>query len=391
MAASWGRGRTSRGAEAGHPFLGANVCYSPPLLLQAARSSGLLLRIFKNPAPDLNLRLCVAVVRRSQLVPLTTLESAFDRKIRLVRSTSERILARMALPFDPARLAVGAAVQRSARIGRALESGAHVCAIHGPLKTAHGRKCPCCGPPWFRHVRWDPTATPPAEPLRPVPVLDSPPRTAPDPAQMALALAGLNEYLRLAHAHALGCRDGPGTTPTLETALEEAGQERLPQPNAPAATPQRLTGRRRDKRGRYLAEPHEPTVALHPDERMTQEAVYAGIRALWHQLPHGSRKGLARVLGLPTATVRGIAKGRAGLKPRVLRTEVPGRSPITEAGLPEATRRRCSLVLNQIERGELKAVKTTQRWPNGTLRYVWKRHPPRPNASEGEGDAGLTA
>jgi hypothetical protein len=58
--------------------------------------------------------------------------------------------------------------------------------------------------------------------------------------------------------------------------------------------------------------------------------------------------------------------------------------------VPETTRRRCSRILNQIERGELKPVKTTQVWPNGTPRYHWKRYEPRANASDGEGDAGPT-
>lgn len=45
---------------------------------------------------------------------------------------------------------------------------------------------------------------------------------------------------------------------------------------------------------------------LDPDERMSQEEVYAGVRKAWHQLPYGSRKEFARVLDLPVTTVRGI-------------------------------------------------------------------------------------
>jgi len=116
-----------------------------------------------------------------------------------------------------------------------------------------------------------------------------------------------------------------------------------------------------------------------------QEEVYANVRKVWHQLPHGSRKGFARLLSLPVATVRGIAKGRAGLKTRVLRTQVPDRAPILLGGLPEAVRRRCSRVLSQLERQELRPVKTAQRWPNGTPKYVWRRYPARSNR---EGDAG---
>jgi hypothetical protein len=122
---------------------------------------------------------------------------------------------------------------------------------------------------------------------------------------------------------------------------------------------------------------------------MSQEKVYAGIRKVWHRLPRGSKKGFARLLRLPVATVRGIAKGRAHLTARVLRMAIPGRSPIVPAGLPEAVRRRCSRILNQIERGELEAEKTQQVWPNGCPRYTWKRHPLRKVARDEEGDAGL--
>jgi hypothetical protein len=257
----------------------------------------------------------------------------------------------------------------------AQQSGAYVCEIHGPLPIACGRKCPHCGPPWLRHVRWDPKAAPAAEPLRPAPVLDTVPRTALDPAHMAIALAALNEASRLAHARALGCGDGPGNTPTLESALREAGLERMPE-STPAVPPLSPVRRSRDSlTGRYLPEERAPSGPLNADERMSQDEVYAGVRKIWHQLPHGSRKGFARLLRLPVGTVRGIAKGRARLKARVLRMAVPGRSPIAEGGLPEATRRSCSRVLSQIERGELEAVKTAQVWPNGTPRYVFKRPP----------------
>jgi hypothetical protein len=273
----------------------------------------------------------------------------------------------MALPFDRARLAVGAAVYRAARIGGAQRSGAHVCSIHGPLPIKCGRKCPECGPPWVRHVRWDPMATPPAEPLRPAAVLDPPPRTALDPAQMVLALAALHESDRLAHARALGCRDGPLTTPTPAT--READLERLPEPNAPATPPQRLTERQRDAHGRYVAEPAGADRARVPSQAET----YARIRRDWYGLPNGAKKPYARELGLPVATVRGIVRGRAGLKPRVLRAEVPGRSPIVEGGLPEAVIRRLARVHAEMDRKERVLVKLAGHWPNGCERFAWRR------------------
>jgi hypothetical protein len=287
----------------------------------------------------------------------------------------------MAFPFDPARLAVGAAVQR----GATQQSGAFTCELHGPLPTAHGRKCPHCGPPWFRYVRWDPTATPPVEPLRPAPALDSPTHTALDPAQLAIALAALNEDARVRHARALGCGDGPGSTPTLDTAVREAGVERLPEPNAPPTPPQRLTGRSRDALGRYVAEPPGADRARVPSQAET----YARVRQDWSHLPRGAKKPYARELGLPVATVRGIAKGRAGLKPRVLRTEFPGRSPVVEGGLPEAVIRRLVRVHAEMDRKERVLVKLAGRWPNGCERFVWRRRPPG-GGPQAMGDAGVT-
>jgi hypothetical protein len=334
--------------------------------------------------------------------------------------------------FDPAGRA---AAQLAARIDRAQQQsgGSYACGTHGPLPTACGRKCPLCGPSGF--VRWNPTATPTAELLRPPPLtapkLPAGLATTPTPEQMARSLARLNEDERLAHARALGCRDGPGNTPTLEAArgasgdpqaeapaepprdvglaaireaaarretahlaaqalalgrpawaaprtLEErlraAGLEAIPESDpVPAAGP--VGGRSRDpSTGRYLPEPcpHAPD----PDERMSQEEVYASMRKVWHQLPHGSRKGFARLLRLPVATVRGIAKGRARLKVRILRTAIHGRDSIVPGGLPEAARCRCSRILNQIERGELEPEKTEQHWRNGCPRFHWRRRPP---------------
>jgi len=168
---------------------------------------------------------------------------------------------------------------------------------------------------------------------------------------------------------------------TLEDALREEGLERVPESNAPATPPQRLAERQRDARGRYVAEPLAADRARVPSQAET----YARIRRDWYHLPNGAKKPYARELGLPIGTVRGIARGRrTGLKPRVLRTAVPGRSAIVEGGLPEAVIRRLARVHAEIDRGERVLVKTTQRWPNGCPRFVWRRCPP-----QAVGDAGV--
>jgi hypothetical protein len=186
----------------------------------------------------------------------------------------------------------------------------------------------------------------------------------------------------------MGCRGGEfsGDALTLQAAIAAAGHdptdvlEFLPGPT-------RKPGERlRDEAGRFLPEPF-PTGDT-PSPLLTQADVYARIRRDWYRLPNGAKKPYARELRLPVATVRGIAKGRAGLKARILCHEVPGRSLIIEGGLPQAVRRRLSRVFAEMDRGEWVLMDTGQCWPNGTPRYVYRRMPPRRPRVSREGDAG---
>jgi hypothetical protein len=233
----------------------------------------------------------------------------------------------MAFPFDPARLVVGAAVQRAA----AHQTGAHVCKIHGPLKTAHGRKCPHCGPPWIRYVRWDPAATPQSRRATGTPALDSPPRIALDPAQMAIALAALNESDRLAHARALGCRDGQENTPAV---TEEYPHRRVAWPAASIED----RGLRTELR-RFLSE---------------------------HRGAHGAIAG--EILG---------RRRKRRWRARTLRSIARG-----DAYLFEATRNRIRAVLDEFASGvlRLECVGTLR---NGQPRYVVQRHACAPFKSVG--------
>jgi hypothetical protein len=153
--------------------------------------------------------------------------------------------------------------------------------------------------------------------------------------------------------------------------------------------PMRMPGERlRDEAGRYLPEPPSGDDPPEPEDLLTQVEIYDRVRRDWYQLPNGAKKPYARELRLPVATVRGIAKGRCGLKARMLCHDVPGRSLIIEGGLPLAVRRRLSGVFAEMDRGERVLENTGQHWPNGTRRYVYRRMPPRRPRVSRDGDAG---
>jgi hypothetical protein len=297
----------------------------------------------------------------------------------------------MAFPFDPARLTVGIAVRRAAHHAA---QGAYVCSLHGPLPSGCGRKCPQCGPPWIRYVRRDPTATLPAEPLRPAPVLDSRPRTGLDSAQMARALAALNEADRRAYARYLGCGVGVGTERSADirpedypgcwvclTCNEPATDRchdkrhavvRHPCPSAndpvgPLPEARRpFFGRQRDARGRYTCEAREP---VPEDERMSGEPLRAALRARWFHLPKGSRKPFARHVRVPFNTMHRYAKGCIEL--------------------PAACQRRISKALRMIERGELRltelypGIPQRQLWAANRSSHAWRRHEPTTASARG--------
>jgi hypothetical protein len=89
------------------------------------------------------------------------------------------------------------------------------------------------------------------------------------------------------------------------------------------------------------------------DEMRTCEACVSGLRKLWHQLPRGGRKPLARELRLALSTLRSIVKGRGTLH--------------------EAVRRRISRFLCQYDRGEVRLKRLN---PYVAPREMWKLNKP---------------
>jgi hypothetical protein len=121
---------------------------------------------------------------------------------------------------------------------------------------------------------------------------------------------------------------------------------------------------------RIAASEHPPTSAValdsahnaategHPDERMTEAEVRAGLGEVLSHLPFGSKKPFARLCGYRGKwglhALRGVAKGRALL--------------------PEACRKRLSRILNEVLRGEWVLIETGMLTTAGKPSHAWRRH-----------------
>ena len=89
------------------------------------------------------------------------------------------------------------------------------------------------------------------------------------------------------------------------------------------------------------------------DEMRTKEMCIAGLKKLWHQLPRGGRKPLARELHLALCTLRSIVKGKGYLH--------------------EAVRRRVSRFLCHYDREEVWLKRLS---PYVQPRELWKANKP---------------
>ena len=89
------------------------------------------------------------------------------------------------------------------------------------------------------------------------------------------------------------------------------------------------------------------------DEMRTREMCVSGLRKLWHQLPRGGRKPLARELRLAVTTLRSIVKGRGVIL--------------------EPVRRRISRFLCHYDRGEVSLKRLS---PDVEPRELWKAQKP---------------
>lgn len=204
--------------------------------------------------------------------------------------------------------------------------GAYRCALHDVVP---GPLCPSGCAPQF--VKFDRSADPRRSPWH-------------------LSVGHEAERQRLAYRQ--GCRSAPGNTPTIERLLRkelDVGPDEVQIELDSNWQWPNLIERRRNRKGRFLPEAHDPP---HPDELKTEVEVMAGLRKLWFQAPDGSRSALARAFGFKTRQqLAALVKGLAFL--------------------PHAVCRRCSRVLAQMERGEL-TLEQSGLHPNGTRKFSWK-------------------